>query len=133
MKAPLLTLLLAAPAAANEPIRLELNRLEPVGKGCRVYLVVANPDPAPLKSLKLDLVLFGTDGVIDRRLALEAGPLRAGKTSVKLFDLADYPCESLGSVLVNDILACEADGVGAPGDCFDRLALSTRASVGFVK
>jgi hypothetical protein len=115
-----------------EPIRLELNRLEPAGNGCRVYLVIANTGATALDSLKLDLVLFGADGVIDRRLALEAGPLRAAKTSVKLFDLADYGCGELGSVLVNDVLACKS-GTGEPTDCFARLALATRTPVGFTK
>jgi hypothetical protein len=122
----------AAAGAAAEPIRLELNRLEPAGNGCRVYLVIANPGGTALDSLKLDLVLFGTDGVIDRRLALEAGPLRAAKTSVKLFDLADYGCDQLGSILVNDVLGC-AGGAGEPPDCFAQLALATRTPVAFTK
>lgn len=129
-----LALISAAAAATAEPapIRLELNRLEPVEAGCRVYLVVGNDGEQALESLKLDLVLFGSDGVIDRRLALEAGPLRAAKTSVKLFDLTDLPCTGLGSILVNDVLACREAG-GAEPDCFARLALATRTPAGFTK
>lgn len=112
------------------PLRLELNRLETVGNGCRIYLVVGNDGPAALDSLKLDLVLFGQDGVIDRRLAVEAGPLRAAKTSVKLFDLADFPCERLGSVLLNDVLACQP---ATAEDCFARIVLTTRTPAGFTK
>ena len=76
-----LALISAASAATAEPapIRLELNRLEPVDTGCRVYLVVGNDGAQALESLKLDLVLFGSDGVIDRRLALEAGPAAGGQ------------------------------------------------------
>ena len=120
------TVALAQPA----PLRLELNRLEAVGGGCRIYLVVGNDGPAALDSLKLDLVLFGTDGVIDRRLAVEAGPLRAAKTSVKLFDLQDFPCGRLGSVLLNDVLACQP---ATAEDCFARMALTTRTPAGFTK
>jgi hypothetical protein len=122
----------AAMAAEPAPIRLELNRLEPVEKGCRVYLVVGNEGTEALQSLKLDLVLFRSDGVIDRRLALETGPLRAAKTSVKLFDLTDLPCDGLGSILVNDVLSCGASGE-AGSDCFPRLALATRTPAGFNK
>ena len=121
----------AALAMDPAPIRLELNRLEPVEQGCRVYLVVGNEGAEALQSLKLDLVLFRSDGVIDRRLALETGPLRAAKTSVKLFDLTDLPCDGLGSILVNDVLACGASGEAA--DCFPRLALATRTPAGFNK
>ncbi len=122
----------AAGAAADVPIRLELNRLEPVEAGCRVYLVIGNKRAKPLKSLKLDLVLFGQDGVIDRRLAVEAGPLRAAKTSVKLFDVAGYGCGDLGSVLVNDVLACEGDKGPEPA-CLERLQLATRAPVALTR
>ena len=130
----LLMLSNAVPAmAADQPaIRIELNCLEGVDSGCRVYLVVGNDGAAALESLKLDLVLFGSDGVIDRRLALEAGPLRPAKTSVKLFDLTDLPCKGLGSILVNDVLACREVG-GARADCFPRLALASRTPASFTK
>lgn len=120
----------AGAQAQPAPLRLELNRLEAVGGGCRIYLVVGNEGAEPLDSLKLDLVLFGIDGVIDRRLAVEAGPLRATKTSVKLFDVADYPCERLGSLLLNDVLACQPTPAE---DCFLRVALATRTRAGFTK
>lgn len=122
-----------AVAAAEPPsIRLELNRLETVEAGCRVYLVVGNDGAQPLQSLKLDLVLFGSDGVIDRRLALEAGPLRPAKTTVKLFDVTELPCQGLGSILVNDVLACR-EAAGADLDCFPGLRVATRTSAGFTK
>jgi hypothetical protein len=115
----------AADGAVAAPVRVELNRLEALeGGGCRVYLVVGNAGPAPLESLRLDLVLFGRDGVIDRRLAVEAGPLRAAKTTVRLFDVADYPCAELGSLLLNDVLAC---GGGAGPDCLAAVETASRA------
>lgn len=133
----LLVGLSAAPWAATAaepgpPLRVELNRLEPVAGGCRVYLVVANGRGAALRSLKLDLVLFGQDGVIDRRLAVEAGPLHGQKTSVKLFDVAGYACPDLGSVLVNDVLACEGEA-GPEAGCLGRLELASRAPVALTR
>lgn len=122
----------AARAEGDAALRLELNRLETAGDACRAYLVVGNGGAEPLASLKLDLVMFGTDGVIDRRLAVETGPLRAQKTTVKLFDLAGTPCERLGSVLVNDVLDCRTEAMALDG-CFERLELSSRAAVGLVR
>ena len=66
--------------AADQPaIRHGAQPAGGVDAGCRVYLVVGNDGAKALESLKLDLVLFNSDGVIDRRLALEAGPLRTGQ------------------------------------------------------
>lgn len=122
-------LALAAPtsalaAATTVPIRIELNSAVPAQKQCSLSFVIENKDDAALQSLKLDLVLFGRDGVISRRLIAEMGPLRAAKTSVKTFAV-DGDCAALGSVLVNDVTAC------APGEaeaCLTRLELKSRVS-----
>ncbi|HMR34144.1 MAG TPA: Tat pathway signal sequence domain protein [Geminicoccaceae bacterium] len=123
----------AASAAAEGPaLRIELNRLEPLDKACRVYLVLANGTAESFESFKLDLVLFDTDGVIARRLAVETAPLRPEKTSVKLFDLDDLACDRVGTVLVNDVLACST-AAGPIGDCVTRVETASRASAQLVK
>ncbi len=129
----------AKPAAP--PIPLELNKLEPVtqgGPGCRVYFVTSNPDSRPIDQLRLDLILFGSDGVIARRIAFDLAPLPARKTAVRLFDLAGLPCDDIARVLVNDVLACKSGDEPAAADqdhqaCLDRLAVSSRAKVPLVK
>src|SRR3546814_16715533 len=84
-----------APAETPEAgIALELNKLETVKNACRAYLVVQNRTDAALASLKLDLVMFGGDGVIAKRLAVEAAPLPAGKTRVRLFDMEGLRAEA---------------------------------------
>lgn len=125
------------PALAQDgpaPVRLELNRLEAVGaEACRAYLLIENASPEAYRSLKLDLFAFDADGVIARRVALEAGPVPAKKTSVKLFDFAGVPCERFGQVLLNDVLACEARE-GARPDCLSLVQTGSKvARVGFVK
>jgi hypothetical protein len=133
-----------APAAAapSAPITLDLNKLEPLpgsSPGCRAYIVVANPDPKPIPKLTIDVILFNNDGVIARRLALDLAPLAARKTSVRLFDLQGLPCDDIGQVLVNDVLACETgDDSGKPADvqrqaCLDRLSPSSRAKAKLTK
>jgi hypothetical protein len=113
-------------------ISVELNKLEPVGKGCRAYVVVDNATDAAYSVLKLDIVLFRPDGVIDRRIALDLGPLRANKMDVKTFDLDASPCSDIGSILVNDVLDCKA-GKQAVSDCLDKINVSSRASVALSK
>jgi hypothetical protein len=111
-----------AAAAPAEPIGLELNVLENVESRCRVSFVIENKGETALDTLRLELVLFSREGIVQRRLATEMGPVRAAKTTVKTFTL-DNGCEGIGSILVNDVTAC------APGDaniCLDRLVLTSR-------
>jgi hypothetical protein len=130
-------LLVAWPAFAEAPpapapIPLELNKLEPLttgGPGCRAYFVVSNPDTTPIEQLRIDLILFGTDGVIARRLAFDLGPLGPKKMSVRLFDVAGLPCEGIGRMLVNDVLLCKAVEDTDHQACLDRLAVTSRTAV----
>lgn len=112
--------------AAN--ISVELNKLEPQQASCRAYLVIDNQGDKAYDALKLDLVLFQTDGIIGRRFALDLAPIKSKKRSVKLFDLDGVKCETVGSFLINDILDCKAGGADESA-CLDRLALSTRSNV----
>lgn len=127
--------LLAAPAQAQPALPLELNRLEPVtapAEGCRIWMMLANdaPDSAAINALRLDLVVFGADGQIARRAAVELAPIGAGRTAVRLFDLAGLPCDRISRLLVNDVLACRIDGAEV-ADCADRLRPSSRAAIRF--
>jgi hypothetical protein len=115
-----------AQVQAPGPLRIELNRLEPrEGGACRVWLVLNNAGAEPLDPLRLDLVLFGRDGVVARRVAVDVGPLPAGRTHARIFDLAGQGCDGVGSVLMNDVLACGADPAGR-GACAERAALASR-------
>lgn len=118
----------ALPALAQEapPIGIELNRLEPQGAACRVWMVSRNPGPDALDPLRLDLIVFGKDGVIARRMALDLGPLPGRKTQARIFDLAGQSCDSLGSLLVNDVMAC-GPTAETKAACLSRLSLSSRA------
>lgn len=90
------------------------------GGGCRLYMTFDNMAPA-YAPLRLDLALFGPDGVILRRVAVDAASLRRGKRSVKLFEIDDLPCEQLGEVLRNDVLACRDEGDESPDACLARI------------
>lgn len=140
LAAAVLACLLTALPASAEPadsgaadaraVDIELNKLEANGEACRAYLVVKNASPQAFDSLKLDLVMFDTDGVVARRLAVEAAPLPPGKTSLKVFDIAGYACDGIGSVLLNDVLACAP---AVAGDCLGLVAASARGEVPFIK
>lgn len=121
----------AAPAAAVNGVSLELNTLEPRGQNCAVNMVFGTGDDA-YQSFKLDLVFFGTDGAIRKRLAVDAAPLRARKTSVKAFEVSGLACDAIGSVLVNDVLDCRTEA-GAVADCIDRVETKSRLPVALMR
>ncbi len=149
LAAALLILPRAAVAEDAPPLTLELNKLEPIavtvgasgaatggaagGGGCRAYLVANDPEGGPkFDALRLDLVLFGTDGVIARRIALDVGPVQPGRVQVRPFELRDEPCNSIGQILVNDALICKAGGADQT-NCLDKVKTTSRVSAKLVR
>ncbi|MEX2617239.1 MAG: Tat pathway signal sequence domain protein [Alphaproteobacteria bacterium] len=125
--------LVSPPALADGPaVTIELNKLEANGSSCRAYLMMRNDAGAGFESLKLDLVMFDTDGVVSRRIAVEAAPLPAGKTSLKVFDIADQPCDGISRMLLNDILDCHG-AAGPRHDCLDLVETASRTTAPFIK
>lgn len=120
-----------APVAEKAiPLKLQLNRLEPAGESCRATLVIDNSRGGALKSYKVDLFAFDTDGVAQKRVAVELGPVPARKTTVKIFDFPGIACPKVGRVLLNDVLACEGGDAGREA-CLERTETETKASVPF--
>ena len=133
----LLTSLLAwtLPAALAEEtgaLSVQLNKLEADGDACRAYIVLENASGIAFEALRLDMVLFDVDGVIARRLAVDAAPLAAGKTSVRVFGISNLACDNIGRVLLNDILVCQ-DATGDRTDCMDHVVPDSIAVVPFIK
>jgi hypothetical protein len=123
-----------APGGAEPPstIGVELNRLEDQGGNCRAYLVITNPGSAEFSGFALDLVVFDRGGTIMRRLAVDVAPLRPSKTSVKVFDIPETACSTIGSILVNDVIHCR-DKSGDIAGCVDRLSTSSKLAVSLLK
>lgn len=121
---------LPSEALAKDDLALELNKLEPAGAACQTYFLIAEKAGQPLQSLKADLIIFGKDGGIAKRLIAEMGPVRSKKTSVKIFAI-DVACADIAGVLLNDVANCAPDAT--PEACLDRLALSSRLDVRFYK
>lgn len=109
--------------AANDPISIELNKLDSTDKGCRAVLVINNPTDETYSALKLDLVMF-EGGVFTRRVALDLAPVKAQKRSVKLFDLEGLSCDKISEFLINDVMECKT-GAGAEDSCLKRLSVSS--------
>lgn len=96
-------------------------------------MVVSNRTEEPLETLSLDLVVFDSDGVIDRRLAVELGAVEAGRTRVRVFDMADLDCGRVARLLLNDVLACSPEDFDETTPCDDVLRVSERGDVDFIR
>ncbi|WFT81129.1 Tat pathway signal protein [Methylobacterium sp. CB376] len=106
--------------APETPMRIELNKLDTVGEACRATLLVDNGKGAPIRSLKLDLYAFDTDGVAQKRVLVELGPVAARKTVLRQFDIAAAPCAQVGRLLLNDVVACEGGDLTRE-TCLERI------------
>lgn len=116
----------ASPAPSEEvpQVGVELNKLETIDTGCRIYVVVDNKSDTEYKTLKLDLVLFRNDGIVDQRFFVDLAPLRKQKRLVKLFELSKVSCDDIGSFLVNDVVECRSD-TESLDNCLARLSVSS--------
>jgi hypothetical protein len=128
--AALLLSVSASEAFAADDLALELNKLEPANGACQAYFLIEEKAGKPLQSLKTDLIIFGKDGGIAKRLIAEMGPIRSKKTSVKIFSI-DVPCPEISGVLLNDVASCAPDAT--PEACLDRLTVSSRLATRFYK
>jgi hypothetical protein len=118
--------------AESDALSVELNKLESQYNVCRAFLVVMNKSTTTYQVLKLDLVLFQPDGVIGRRFAIDLGPLKSDKRTVKLFDIDATPCDQVGSFLINDVLECKAESGPIP-DCLAEITTSSLTKAQFTK
>jgi hypothetical protein len=119
-------------SAPKEGIDIELNKLEPGNNGCRAFMVMHNGTARNFSNMQLDLVVFDPKGIIVDQLAVDMAPLAAGKTMVKVFEIAGHDCGNFGRVLLNDVLTCKA-GDAAVERCIDLLVPTSRAAIGFIK
>ncbi|MET0367098.1 MAG: Tat pathway signal protein [Methylobacterium sp.] len=128
---------LAVPAMAQEaggdkaaPVKLQLNKTENAGDACRITMVVDNSKGNALKTFKVDLFAFDTEGVAQKRVAVELAPVASHKTTVKIFDFPGIACPKVGRILLNDVLSCDG-GEGAREACLERTEVESKGTIPF--
>lgn len=127
----MMTLIPASAMAQVGGVTVELNKLQQVDNACRAFLVTQNMTDTQFESLQLDVVMFNNDGIVAKRLAVEIGPMAPDKTSLKVFDIADLPCDKIGQLLLNDVIQCR-DDKGVRTDCLSLIQVSSRDKVAFI-
>lgn len=127
-------LALGGAAAAQEaaPLSVELNKLETIDSGCRSYFLFRNGAGRAFSAFELSLAILDTGGVIDRLLTIDAAPLPTGRTTLKIFEIPETPCEQVGQILLHDIPACAAAD-GAEANCFEMIGLNSLAAAPLFK
>ena len=119
--------------AAAGPLTVELNKLEPgEAGGCRAYFLFRNATGLAFEELELSLAVIDADGVIDRLLTIDAAPVPAARTTLKLFEIPEIACGDISEVLLHDLPACRPQNA-EPMDCFERIELQSRAAAPLVK
>ena len=118
--------------AAAQTLDIELNKLTDAGGQCMASLLLTNRLSETLDQVRFDLYVFDKAGVIARRLLLDTGPMRTGKTTVASFALIDQPCGNVSRLLVSDVPVCKTPA-GASVDCVAALNLTSRAAAPLTK
>lgn len=111
-------------------LSLELNNLTASDTGCLATFMVKNGLEQPLEKVGYEIVLFDTDGLVQRMMVLDFSPLTSGKTRVRQFDLPGTDCTQISRVLVNDAAFCEGPDLSA-NTCIEQLETSVRPKVEF--
>ncbi|MCV2864507.1 hypothetical protein [Defluviimonas sp. WL0075] len=120
-------------AAQEGRLTVELNKFEPAeGGGCRAFFLFRNDTGLALEGFEMSLAILNAGGVIDRLLTIDAAPLPAHRTTLKLFEIPGLGCESISEILMHDIPACKPQNAD-PVDCYSFLALSSKTSARLVE
>jgi hypothetical protein len=123
----------AAAAAGDGRLSVELNKFEPgEGGGCRAFFLFRNGTPETLAGFEMSLAILDAQGVIDRLLTIDAAPLPAQRTTLKLFEIPETACGDIGQVLLHDLTSCRPQN-GDERDCFAIIDLSSRTPAPLVK
>lgn len=133
----IVTAILLAPtcvaAQASGPLTVELNKLESgEGSGCRAYFLFRNQSGMSFEALEISLALLGTNGVIERLVTVDASPLPAARTTLKLFEFPETDCNGLSEILLHEIGSCKPQNRDE-ADCFELIELDSKAAVPLVK
>jgi hypothetical protein len=119
-----------AGAAQTGALTIELNTLQSTENGCMFTFVAENGIGAAIGRAAYEVVLFNGQGLVSRMTVLDFQDLPQDRMRVRQFNIAETDCDDISRVLINDVSACEGDGV-SPGQCMDRLTLASQSDVEF--
>lgn len=114
-------------------LTVELNKFEDSDSGgCRAFFLFRNRTEFTLEGFEMSLAVLDTNGVIDRLLTIDAAPLPAARTTLKLFEIPDMTCGSISEILLHEVASCRPQNADEM-DCFSIINLVSRTSAALVK
>ena len=121
-----------AASAADDRIVVELNKFETAENGaCQAFFLFRNQTGQTWEGFELSLAVLDDSGVIDRLLTIDAAPLNATRTALKLFEIPDIECGAISEILVHDIGSCRPQNAEEQ-DCFGIIELISRTGARLV-
>ncbi len=122
-----------ADVAPKSQLTVELNKLEnDATGGCRAFFLFRNETGFGFEGFEMSLAIIDAAGVIDRLLSIDAAPLPAARTTLKLFEIPEINCEEVSEVLLHEIPSCRPQNADEM-DCYPILDLSSRAPAALVR
>lgn len=120
-------------AAAEGELTVELNKFEPADSGgCKAFFLFRNRTGNSFEGFEMSLAILDTGGIIDRLLTIDAAPLPAARTTLKLFEIPEISCDAISEILLHDLPSCKPQNAEET-DCFPFLELVSRTSAALVK
>lgn len=120
--------------AQDGRLTVELNKFESgdAGGGCRAFFLFRNDTGAAFEGFEMSLAILDPQGVIDQLLTIDAAPLPADRTTLKLFEIPQTGCGDISEVLLHDVTRCKPQNA-AETDCFALMDLVSRTQAPLVK
>lgn len=124
---------LAQSPAQSGQLTVELNKFESADDGsCRAFFLFRNDTGKSFAGFEMSLAILDQSGIIDQLLSIEAAPLPAARTTLKLFEIPAIECDAISEIFLHDIASCQPQNEDQM-DCFPVLDLVSRTTAGLVK
>lgn len=114
-------------------LTIELNKFDTSENGsCRAFFLFRNATAKSFSGFEMSLAVFDQNGVIDQLLSIDAAPLTAARTTLKIFEVPDIACDAISEILLHDMPICQPQNEELT-DCFPFISLVSRTAAGLVK
>lgn len=114
-------------------LSIELNKFESTENGgCQAFFLFRNKTELSFEGFEMSLAVLNTGGVIDRLLTIDAAPLPASRTTLKLFEIPETTCDGISALLLHELSSCRPQNAEEI-DCFPFLDLVSRTSASLEK
>ena len=124
---------LAQSSGADGTLTVELNKFEDnEAGGCRAFFLFRNRTDNTFEGFEMSLAILDGSGVIDRLLTIDAAPIKAARTTLKLFEIPELACSDISEILLHELASCRPQNADEI-DCFPILNLNSRTAASLVK